>query len=254
MRIKHIKLSPTSSLHYAKLLFRSALFLAMLGIYIVDRFRAVPQYPIDGFAQHPGLRSLVWLLFAVEMVFRFFPSNLESMGCQKQFAKNYQPPEKPAIPHDDRRAVLVAAVAWIALNGIIGLLYFTRIIDRSILLLICLAYSVCDMICILFFCPFQTWILKNKCCVTCRIYNWDYAMMFTPLLFIPSLFNWSLLGLAIALLIKWEWIYHDHSERFYEESNCSLRCQNCHEHLCSHKKQLQVFHQKLLHLRKEQAD
>lgn len=96
--------------------------------------------------------------------------------------------------------------------------------------------------------------MKNKCCVTCRIYNWDYAMMFTPLLFIPSLFNWSLLALAIALLIKWEWIYHRHPERFYEESNDALRCANCREHLCHHKKQLQELHRKLRLLRKEQAD
>lgn len=252
--MKKIKLSKTSSLHYAKLLFRSTLFLAMLIIYIVDRCSAVPRYLIDGFIQHPGIRSFVWIIFTVEMVLRFFPDKIESMGCQKQFLQNYQPGTHAAPHRDDKRPTVIAAVSWIVLNSIIGTLYFTRVIDRSILLLICLAYSVCDMICILFFCPFQTWILKNKCCVTCRIYNWDYAMMFTPLLFIPSLFSWSLLGLAAALLIKWEWIYHDHPERFYEESNCSLRCANCHEHLCSHKKQLQAFHRKLRHLYKEQAD
>ena len=58
------------------------------------------------------------------------------------------------------------------------------IIDEGVLWLVCLFYGVCDMICILFFCPFQSWFLKNKCCCTCRIYNWDYAMMFTPLFFI----------------------------------------------------------------------
>ncbi len=254
MNKKYFKLSKTSSLHYAKLLFRSALFLSMLIIYIIDRFRAVPQNPVDEFAQHPGLRSLVWIIYAVEMIFRFFPAKIESMGCQKQFLRNYQGVEHPVSPHNDKRSTLLVAIVWIALNSIIGVLYFSRIIDRSILFLICMAYSVCDMICILFFCPFQTWIMKNKCCVTCRIYNWDYAMMFTPLLFIPSLFNWSLLGLALALLVKWEWIYSHHPERYYEESNCSLRCTNCHEHLCSHKKQLQTFHRKLRHLYKTQAD
>ena len=248
------KLSKTSSLHYAKLVFRSVLFLTALVIYLLDRLRAIPQHPIDGFARHPGLYLFIWVIFAVEMVLRFFPSGIESMGCQKQFPKNYQPAAAPAAARNDRRSLPAIAIAWIMLNGIIGVLYFTRLIDRSILLLICLAYSVCDMICILFFCPFQTWFMKNKCCVTCRIYNWDYAMMFTPLLFIPSLFNWSLLALAIALLIKWEWIYHRHPERFYEESNDALRCANCREHLCHHKTQLQELHRKLRHLPKEQAD
>lgn len=252
MTKKTIKLSKTSTLHYAKLFFRSAVFLTMLVIYIFDRLRAVPQNPIDEFAQHPGWRSFIWIIFAVEMIFRFFPASIESMGCQKQFQRNYQPDKTAGTPLGSKRATCMAAIAWIVLNGLIGVLYFTHIIDRSILLLICLAYSVCDMICILFFCPFQTWILKNKCCVTCRIYNWDYAMMFTPLLFIPSLFTWSLLGLAVALLLMWEWIYHYHPERFYEESNCSLRCANCKEHLCSHKKQLQAFHRKLRHLYKAQ--
>ena len=38
------------------------------------------------------------------------------------------------------------------------------------------------VICILFYCPFQMWFLKNRCCVNCRIYNWDYAFLFTPFL------------------------------------------------------------------------
>jgi hypothetical protein len=58
------------------------------------------------------------------------------------------------------------------------------ILDDGIMILLCSAYSICDIICILFFCPFQTWFMKNKCCSTCRIYNWDYAMMFTPLFFV----------------------------------------------------------------------
>ena len=32
---------------------------------------------------------MAWVVFAVEMVLRFFPSRLESSGCQKQFRRNY---------------------------------------------------------------------------------------------------------------------------------------------------------------------
>ena len=89
--------------------------------------------------------------------------------------------------------------------------------------------------------PFQTWFMKNRCCTTCRIYNWDFAMMFTPLVFIPSLYTYSLLGFALALLIRWEVTYRLHPERFSPATNRYLSCANCKEKLCSHKKQLRGF-------------
>ena len=127
------------------------------------------------------------------------------------------------------------------LNGAIGLMYAAKWIDAGILLLISLAYSVCDMICILFFCPFQTWFMKNKCCTSCRIYNWDFIMMVTPLIFIPSVFTWSLVFCALLLLIRWEVTIHRHPERFFEETNGNLSCASCQERLCQHKTQLQHF-------------
>ena len=103
------------------------------------------------------------------------------------------------------------------------------------------AYSVCDVICILFFCPFQSWFLKNKCCSACRIYNWDYAMMFTPLFFVRKGYTWSLLALSVALLVRWEIVFYRHPERFSEKTNEYLRCANCTEKLCVHKKQLHAL-------------
>ena len=132
-------------------------------------------------------------------------------------------------------------LSWLLLNGIIGGLYYAGVLDGGVLLLISLAYSVCDMICILFFCPFQTWFMKNKCCTTCRIYNWDYAMMFTPMLFLGNLYGLSLLGVALALLIQWEVLALRHPERFSEQTNAALACPNCQEKLCHHKKQLRGF-------------
>ena len=112
------------------------------------------------------------------------------------------------------------------------------ILDDGILILLCSAYSICDIICILFFCPFQTWFMKNKCCSSCRMYNWDYAMMFTPLFFVRRGYAWGLLALSVALLIRWEITFYLHPERFSEKTNDYLRCANCTEKLCSHKKQL----------------
>jgi len=229
-------------MHYWKLFFRSSLFLAALIVYLVDRSRY--EYPLyDDISRWPVLALIIWVVFVVEMILRFFPSSLESMGCQKQFARNYRPTArkeaKPVL--QSWKTTFAVAAAWFALNGAIGALYFSGIIDKGILLLIALAYSVCDMICILFFCPFQTWFMKNRCCATCRIYNWDFAMMFTPLVFIPGIYTWSLLGIALALLIQWEVLLRRYPERFSEATNQCLSCSECREKLCQHKAQLQRF-------------
>lgn len=228
------KISTISLLHFVKLTVRSLLFLATLVCYILNRTEILTYNAI--------LPIIFWVLFVVEMLLRFFPSGLESMGCQKQFAKNYEPFDENRSPENQswKTTFLVASV-WIALNAIFGALYFMRIIDRGILILIAMAYSVCDIICILFFCPFQTWFMKNRCCTTCRIYNWDFAMMFTPLVFIPGLYTYSLLGFALALLARWEIAYRLHPERFSTATNKCLDCSLCKEKLCSHKKQLRGF-------------
>lgn len=237
---KRGKLSKTSTMHYGKLVLRSLFFLAALALYIVNRVKNTGE-PFGGFDEIPWVLGLIWITYAVEIALRFFPAKIESMGCQKQFLKNYKPTgqKKPKLIPWQR--TFVAAAAWFALNGLIGLLYVLGWIDSGILILISLAYGVCDMVCILFFCPFQTWFLKNRCCTDCRIYNWDFAMMFTPLVLIPSWFTWSLLALSLLLLIRWEVTYRMHPERFSEETNVCLSCKHCNEKLCQHKKQLRHF-------------
>ena len=234
-----LRLSRISALHYFKLVYRSLLLLSALVLYLIALLGG-EEFSRNVLHTFRWVFGLIWLVYAVEMVLRLFPSSYESMGCQKQFQRNYKPTGK-ALDKPSEKPIWAIFFAWIALNGAIGALYFTHIIDKWVLLLVALAYGVGDMICILFFCPFQTWFMKNKCCGSCRIYNWDYAMMFTPLLFIPSLYTWSLLGLALVLLVIWEGIYHRHPERFYEQSNESLKCVNCPEKLCHHKKQLRSF-------------
>ena len=229
-----IHLSAISWMHYTKLIVRSLLFVIVLVFYILDKTSVMKIFY--------ALPIIVWIFFVVEMILRFFPSRLESMGCQKQFARNYEPIGEGIKPTNQswKRTALVTAV-WLALNGVIGALYLTGIFDKGILILIAIAYSVCDIICILFFCPFQTWFMKNRCCATCRIYNWDFAMMFTPFIFIPNWYTYSLLGCALALLLRWEIAYRRHPERFSTATNKCLDCSQCKEKLCSHKKQLRGF-------------
>lgn len=238
------KLSLISILHYSKLIFRSCLFIIALSIYLLDKTKGVFKPLIRSEIPAPIIIA-VWWIFIIEMIFRFFPSSLESMGCQKQFSRNYISTgnsfRRTLSPGESKHSLAIVILSWVLLNTALFSLFFMHIIDEGILLLIALGYSVCDMICILFFCPFQEWMMKNKCCGTCRIYNWDYAMMFTPLIFVKSIYSWSLLVLSLLLLIKWEIDYSTHPERFYENSNAALSCKNCSEKLCSHKKSLRLF-------------
>ena len=240
MKTTRRKLTIVSMAHYIRLCYRSAIFAALLVSYISYRLHD-GETITEALERRPAAVAVAWVVFAVEMVLRFFPSRLESPGCQKQFRRNYDKTGETRIAIQDNNATVLVALLWVILNGVIGALRMADILDDGIMILICSAYSVCDLICILFFCPFQTWFLKNKCCGTCRIYNWDYAMMFTPLFFVRTIYAWSLLALSIALLIRWEITFYRYPERFAENTNEYLQCKNCTEKLCAHKKQLQTL-------------
>ncbi len=241
MKEKKRRITPIVWMHYVKMIARSALFLAAVIIYIINRVNKTGM-TFGGFEKNSAILIVIWSFFILEMILRLFPARLESMGCQKQFKRNYKERKYEGKAEiQPPLATFCVFVSWIALNAIIGILYFTDIIDAGILILISLAFSICDVICILFFCPFQTWMMKNKCCGTCRIYNWDYAMMFTPFIFVPTAFTWTLLAFALIIVIKWELTVYLYPERFSEKCNNSLSCAMCKEKLCQHKTQLQSF-------------
>lgn len=235
------KLSVVSAQHYFRLSYRLVLFGVLLVVYIRDKMDHGGGSLMDLMDSYPVIIVLIWIIFTVEMVQRFIPSPTESPGCQKQFARNYIKTGNTDIAIEENNASVLVALVWVMFNGIFGAFYMAGIFDDGIMILLCCAYAVSDMICILFFCPFQAWFLKNKCCCTCRIYNWDYAMMFTPLFFVRSPYTWSLLAISVILLMRWEITFFRHPERFSDKTNAYLHCSNCSEKLCSHKKHLAVL-------------
>ena len=244
MEIRKKKLTKVGVWHYIRLVYRSVLFLLVLIAYI--RFRFSQGAPlIMGMERFPVVIYVVWGIYVIEMIARFFPCSFESPGCQKQFACNYVKTGKTDIVIHDNNATMLVALIWVVFNAFFGALHMAGIFDDGIMILLSCAYSICDMICILFFCPFQSWFLKNKCCAACRIYNWDYAMMFTPLFFVEKTYTWSLLVLSVALLVRWEITFFRHPERFSENTNAYLKCSNCSEKLCAHKRQLKSLWKKL---------
>ncbi|MDO5009765.1 MAG: hypothetical protein Q4E31_02980 [Intestinibacter bartlettii] len=118
-------------------------------------------------------------------------------------------------------------LAWIGLNFILFYIYFKLNLSKPWLIMLFLFYFWADMVCVNIWCPFQVIFMKNRCCNTCRIYNWDHIMYFTPFILIPNIYTYSLIILSIISLLQWEYNLKKYPERFSNISNLNLTCANC---------------------------
>ncbi len=215
--------------YIAKLAARGIIFILFLFIYIINRvsngifvFKAY-YYPFF---------ILAYLIFFCETAGRFFKNKKMPLSSQKQFCNIKKTTECKPETH----GVIFVILIWLLVTVTAGVLYFTSVIDVWILILVCLAYSVADVICVIFFCPFQFLFMKNKCCNTCRIHNWDMFLILTPLVFIPNIFTFILVLLSLAVLITWEIKVKKYPHSFCERDNPLLQCKNCEHHSCRYKK------------------
>ena len=219
---------------------RVFVLLAAIAVYILhpESFSI-----LDGmnFFHKFSILHLLWLLWIIDMVLQMIPSRrFIALGSQKQFGKHFQPaphdPDKEAlqgfIKSSNRSAGIILAV-WVLLVLILGGLYLLGVLDGGIMVLISAAFYVCDLICVLFWCPFRVFFMKNRCCTTCRIFNWDHLMMFVHLLFVPGFFTLSLGLASVVIFLVWEGIFHRHPERFWDRTNRALRCISCTDRLCN---------------------
>ncbi len=183
---------------------------------------------------------ILWLIWMFDMVCQLIPvKNHIPLGSQKLFLDRFKP-IKEKINYKALRNYVISTtksaykvfILWIILILIIGVLHRFGILNDSMLFMISVMFYVCDLICVLFWCPFRL-IMKNKCCTTCRIFNWDHLMMFTPMLFIDGFFSRSLLLTAIAVWVVWELCFMMYPERFWENSNAALKCSECTDKLCT---------------------
>ena len=105
-------------------------------------------------------------------------------------------------------------------------------IGKAGMFMLSVIFYVCDLICVLVWCPFRL-IMKNKCCTTCRIFNWDHLMMFSPLIFIGGFYSVSLVVMAVIAWLVWEICIMLYPERFCEMTNVALKCSECTDKLCT---------------------
>lgn len=222
-----------------KLLIRIGIFIGTFVFYIMDKPLMCKVMTMN---VYKGIRPIhvLWLYFMGIMLIHIFPFEKIrlTMARRKAEEKPYNPVENYSelellrfVQSQNAKAWSVMLV-WLLGNCVIGALYLLNILDDADLLMCTVLFFLCDYICILFMCPFQKLIMKNRCCVNCRIYDWGHFMMFTPMLFIKNFFSWSLFITSLVVLIHWEVVYAKHPERFWYGSNKNLQCANCKDKTC----------------------
>jgi len=197
---------------------------------------------LDGMAffDRFSVLHLLWLIWILDMLGQLLPMRHSiSLGSQKYMSFRFQPAKRGADLAELRRytaavskkAALVFAL-WTCLTGTIDALFFKGILGKVELFLVSVFFYVCDLICVLIWCPFRL-MLGNRCCTTCRIFNWDHLMMFSPLIFVGGFFALTLVALAVVVFVLWELSVWKHPERFWEQTNGALKCAACTDKLCT---------------------
>ena len=224
--------------YLVKLAFRLLLFCTVFGFYLFDR-EDLTRIVNQPFLYEITPLHLVWAFFMLIMLTHLIPNNRLTMAWQKARETVY----RPAHDYDEKKMYRFAQLqsisawkvmlVWLSFNAVFGILYLLGIIQSGDLLMLSVLYFLVEYVCILFFCPFQTFIMKNKCCINCRIYDWGHFMMFTPMLFLRGFFARSLILMSIAVWLVWELCVMMYPERFWEVTNTALSCANCTDKLCT---------------------
>ena len=239
--IKHIEFTPKLRKYLINLAIRVAIFITILVLYLF-RKEVVLYFMTHPFSMGFTFSHLVWGIMMFIMVLHLFPNKLRSMARLKA-EKHYFTPVKGYSEHkllkyimDENRKALTVLLCWVSLNAVFGILYLLHVLAASDLFMLTVFFFLSDYVCIIFFCPFQNAIMKNRCCVNCRIYDWGHFMIFTPMLFIKGFFSWSLFFTSLIIMIRWEVAYTRYPQRFWSGSNKNLQCSSCKDKTCQIKK------------------
>ena len=232
-------MSKTRKIYFLRLIGRIVVFFLALSLYIFDKTAFSVADRRHFFSAFSPLH-LLWMVWMWDMVLQLIPVKSHiSIGSQKVFASLFKPiKEKINYKNlkqyikDTTKTAYKVMVIWILVTVFVSVLYLRGSIDTGMMVLVATFFYVCDLICVLIWCPFRL-ILHNKCCTTCRIFNWDHLMMFLPIVAINSFFSWSLVLSAFAIWLVWEICVLVYPERFWENSNMALRCSECTDKLCT---------------------
>ncbi len=233
------KMSKTKLAYTIKLIIRCIIFILLAILF----FKKPEEFDIlKGwrFFDKFSVLHILWAIWIFDMIIQLLPVKAYiSLGSQKYFLQMFKPSKKEFDRQklkkyiaDTTKTAYKVMILWVVANVAIYVLYFTGVINLSILYMITAFYYVGDLICVVIWCPFR-FLMRNRCCTTCRIFNWDHFMMFTPFIIVPGFYSWTLAALAIAIWIVWEMCVLTYPERFWEKSNVALRCSECTDKLCN---------------------
>ena len=232
-------MSVTRKKYTVRLILRCMILVLCIGAYFV--------YPesfwiLEGmnFFRGFSMFHILWVIWMIDMIQQILPvKNKLPLGSMKLFSDRFRP-TRENINYEALRSYIVTTtrsaykvfILWCALLAVIGGLYHAGILNKQMVFLISVAFYVCDLICVLIWCPFRL-MMKTRCCTTCRIFNWDHLMMFSPLFLIGGFYGMSLALLATADWLVWELCVMMYPERFWDRSNMALKCSQCTDKLCS---------------------
>ena len=210
---------------------------ALLCIFRPEAFDVLES---NHFFKKFSILHIMWIIWVIDMIFQLVPiKDAIPLGSQKLFAMRFQP-IREKINYEALRKYVISTtksaykvfIIWVLLLAALGTLYYVGILNSMWLFMISVLFYVCDLICVLIWCPFRL-IMKNRCCTTCRIFNWDHLMMLSPMLFIASAYSFSLVLMAFAVWVLWELCVMMYPERFWEQTNGALTCSACTDKLCT---------------------
>ncbi len=232
-------ISKTRKIYFLRLFGRIAvlLFAALLYVFKKSEYDILSGLNFfDGFS----VLHILWGVWMWDMLLQLIPVKAHiSIGSQKVFSSLFRPIKEKINKEnlkkyikDTTNAAYKVMILWVALVMVLGVLYWKDVIGIAEIFLISIFFYVADLICVLIWCPFRL-IMKNKCCTTCRIFNWDHLMMFAPFILVPGVYSYTLAGFALVIWIVWEVCVFTYPERFWENSNMALKCSECTDKLCT---------------------
>lgn len=231
--------SKVRKIYFARLFGRIAVLIAAIFLYFLNK----SEYDIlsgFNFFKEFSILHILWVVWIYDMILQLIPVKAHiSIGSQKVFSSLFRPIREKINKEtlkkyiiDTTKAAYKVLIIWVALVLVIGILYWENVIGVAEIFLISIFFYVADLICVLIWCPFRL-IMGNKCCTTCRIFNWDHLMMFAPFIVVPGVYSYTLVALALAIWIVWEACVFTYPERFWENSNMALKCSECTDKLCT---------------------
>lgn len=215
---------------YSKIKYVLATLLLVISLYLFYNDFFIPSW----------IYNIFWFIFVLDILRVIIPKFAKHSPFGK-FAKkfykesDYNKDELLNYKQTMQIRSLITFTSYIIFLLGIGVLYYLNIINKSHIILIVIFLNFLDYFCINTWCIFHKIFIRNRCCNTCRIYNWDHFMKFAPFIFIADFRTWSLFILGLIALIEWEIYFYFYPERFTDISNENLRCSNC-ELSCRFKK------------------